>query len=70
MSDTEKGTAVVVTLFLAVLLTTVIALSLWEAKAREYCLEKGFPKYTRTWNFRVFCIGYDGAVHPVVEERK
>lgn len=69
MSDEEKGLAILGAVTFAVTFSAIIALWLFKAKAYESCLAQGFPKYTMTWNFRVFCLGYDGVVHPVVKER-
>lgn len=63
MSKTEKAIAILLGsffLWLMVMLGSVF-------KAEADCLAQGFPKASVTWKFDTYCIGYDGAVKPVVK---
>lgn len=70
MSDEEKGFVIIMWLILIVSVVASIGLGIFYGKADESCLAMGYPKYRVTWNFRVFCTGYDGVLHPVVREAK
>ena len=70
MNDEETGMVILFLVVFCATLALLIGLGFYQAMAREKCLEMGFPKYTMTWNFRTFCLGYDGVMHPVVKEAK
>ena len=69
MSIEEIVTAAVVA-FVGILVIFTIFTGIVMAKAKADCLAEGFPRYSVTWDFKTYCIGYDGAIHPVVKEQK
>jgi len=70
MSTEEKARVLIGCLILGLSLVGIVSLSIFYARANESCLVMGFDKYRVTWNFRVFCVGYDGVLRPVTKEVK
>ncbi len=70
MDNEEKGKLLLFILVFTITFGSLVGIMVYNAMAREKCLDMGFPKHTMTWNLRVFCLGYDGALHPVVKESK
>lgn len=52
---------------IAFILTAVIVSVVLDAGIKADCLRQGFPKHAMNWKFDGYCLGYDGAIHPVVK---
>ena len=64
----NRFATVILALCAAVLIYLVILLVV-AAKAENLCLSQGYPSTSITYDFDVYCRGYDGAVYPVVKKQ-